>query len=53
MTLFRKSANQEDGELVPQRTILPELEFRLFLYQKGREYSQALPGSHQRPEGMC
>ena len=31
MTLFRKSANQEDGELMPQRTILLELEFRLFV----------------------
>lgn len=31
MTLFRKSVDQEDGELMPQRTILLELEFRLFV----------------------
>ena len=31
-TLFIKPADQEDGGLVSQRTILPELEFRLLLY---------------------
>ena len=31
-TLFRKPADQEDGGLASQRTILPELEFRLPLY---------------------
>ena len=29
LTLFRKPADQEAGGLVSQRTILPELEFRL------------------------
>ena len=28
---------------MPQRTIFPELEFRLILYQKGREESQTFP----------
>ena len=28
--------DQEDGGLVSQRTIYPELEFRLLFYQKGR-----------------
>ena len=32
VTLFRKPANREDGGLVSQRTLLPELEFRLLLY---------------------
>ena len=32
VTLFRKPADQEDGGLVPQGTVLPELEFRLLLY---------------------
>ena len=32
MTLFGKSADQEDGGLVSQRTILPKLEFRHRLY---------------------
>ena len=32
MTLFGKPADREDGGLVPQRTILPELEFRLLLH---------------------
>ena len=36
MTLFGKPAAQKDGGLVPQRTVLPELEFRLLLYEKGR-----------------
>ena len=31
-TLFRKSADQEDGGLMSQRTILPELECRLLLH---------------------
>ena len=31
-TLFGKPANQEDGGLMSQRTILPELEFKLLLY---------------------
>ena len=31
VTLFRKLADQEDGGLVSQRTILPKLEFRLLL----------------------
>ena len=31
-TLFGKPAHGEDGGLVFQRTILPELEFRLLLY---------------------
>ena len=30
--LFRKPADREDGRLVSQRTILPELEFRFLLY---------------------
>ena len=29
VTLFEKSADQEDGELVPLRTIVPKSEFRL------------------------
>ena len=29
--LFRMSADIEDGELVFQRNILPELEFKLFI----------------------
>ena len=32
VTLFGKSADQEDGGLVSQRTILCKLEFRLLLY---------------------
>ena len=32
MTLFRKQADQKDGRLVSQRTILPKLGFRLLLY---------------------
>ena len=32
VTLFRKPVDQEDGGLVSQRTIFPELEFRLILY---------------------
>lgn len=35
--LFGKPANQEDGALTSQRIFLPELEFRLLLYGKGRE----------------
>ena len=31
-TLFRKSADQEDGGLMSQRAILPELECKLLLY---------------------
>ena len=31
-TLFRKPANGEDGGPVPQRNILPELEFGFLLY---------------------
>ena len=31
-TLFRKPADGEDGGLVSQRTIFPELEFRLLLH---------------------
>ena len=31
-TLFGKPADREDGGLVPHRTTLPELEFRLLLY---------------------
>lgn len=33
--LFRKSADQEDGALVSQRIILPELEFRLVFKREG------------------
>ena len=33
-TLFGKPVDQEDGKLLFQRTIVPELEFRLF-YTKG------------------
>jgi len=33
--LFRKSADQEDGALVSQRTILPELEFRFVSKREG------------------
>ena len=32
LILFGKPTDREDGELVPQRTILLELEFRLLLY---------------------
>ena len=32
VTLFRKPADRGDGGLVLQRTILPEVEFRLLLY---------------------
>ena len=32
VTLLGKPADREDGGLVSQRTILPELEFRLLLY---------------------
>ena len=32
VTLFGKPAQQGDGSLVSQRTIFPELEFRLLLY---------------------
>ena len=32
--LFGKPADREDEELVSQKTILPELEFRLLLYEK-------------------
>ena len=31
-TLIEKPADREDGGLMSQRTILPELEFRLLLY---------------------
>ena len=53
MTLFKKSTDWEDGGLRSQSTLLPELEFGLLLYSKGREQSQTLPGSHQSPEGTC
>ena len=43
--LFRMSADLEDGELVFQRTILPELEFSLFLYWKGRRCDWSLQTS--------
>ena len=33
--LIRKSADQEDGALVSQRTILPELEFRFVSKREG------------------
>ena len=33
--LFRKSADQEEGALVSQRSILPELEFRLVSKREG------------------
>ena len=32
VTLFGKPADREDSGLVSQRTILPELEFRLLYY---------------------
>ena len=32
MTLFKKPANREDGGLVPQGPIVPELEFRFLFY---------------------
>ena len=32
VTLFGKTEDQEDGEVLSQRTVLPELELRLFLY---------------------
>ena len=35
-TLFGRSEDLEDGELGSQRTIVPRLEFSLFLYQKRR-----------------
>ena len=53
VTLFGKPADQENGGLMSQRTILSELEFRLLLYWSGREQIQTLPGSSQTPEGMC
>ena len=34
VTLFRKASDQEDGRLVSQTTIFPELELRLFSYWK-------------------
>ena len=34
-TLFEKPTHQENGELVSQRTVFPELEFRLFFMLKG------------------
>ena len=37
VTLFGKPADREDGGLVSQRTIFPELEFRPLLCRKGRE----------------
>ena len=40
---------QEDGRLVSQRTIFPELGFRFLLYQKKTEES---PGSSQTLEEM-
>ena len=46
-TVFGNPADGEDGGLVSQRAILPELEFRLLLYYKGRESSQTFP------EEMC
>ena len=45
MTLFRKPADQEDGEPVSQRTILPELELRLPLHLKGRGCGRVIPAS--------
>lgn len=36
VTLFGKPAHREDGGLVSQRSLLPELEFRPFLYSTGR-----------------
>ena len=36
MTLFGKPADQEDGGLVSQGTVLLELEFRLLLYYDKR-----------------
>ena len=42
MIFFGKLVGQEDGRLVSQRTIFPELGFRFLLYQKRTEKS---PGS--------
>ena len=36
VTLFGKQAAWEDGGLMSQRTVLPELDIRLLLYKKGR-----------------
>ena len=36
VTLFGKTEDQEDGEVVSQRTDLPELEVRLFYTKRGR-----------------
>ena len=35
VTLFGKTEDQEDGEVVSQRTVLPELELRLFYTKRG------------------
>lgn len=35
VTLFGKSAYQEAGRVSSQRIIIPELELRLLLYQRG------------------
>ena len=51
MTLFRKPADQKDDGLRPRRILFPELGFRLFSYQKGRESSQPFPGSNQTQKG--
>lgn len=40
--LFGKPAVQEDGRLMCQRTIFPELEFRLLFYEKGKGYGWLL-----------
>ena len=44
-TLFRKPADQGEGRLLSQRTILSELEFSLLLYSEGREQSWKFLGS--------
>ena len=42
VTLFRKPADGEDGGLVSQRTIFPDLEFRTLLHWKGNPGSTSL-----------
>ena len=52
-TLFGKPTDLDDGGLVSQRTILPELEFRLFLYKKGGGVAGCCRlGAGQTSEGM-
>ena len=44
VTLSGSQLTEKMVDSCPERPILPELEFRVLLYQKGRESSQTLPG---------